>query len=49
MRFGSPERARTDPNGPPLSAVLLPADQPAGVPEDLLGEQDRSSGEGDGR
>lgn len=31
------------------SAVLVPADQSAGVPEDLLGEQDRSPGEGNGR
>lgn len=31
-----------------VSAVLVPADQSAGVPEDLLGEQDCSSGEGDG-
>lgn len=36
-------------NGPSPPAVLLPADQPAGVPEDLLGEQDRSPGEGDSR
>lgn len=33
----------------PVSAVLVPTDQSAGVPEDLLGEQDRSPGEGDGR
>lgn len=30
-------------------AVLVPADQSAGLPEDLLGEQDRSPGEGNGR
>lgn len=29
-------------------AVLVPADQSAGVPEDLLGEQDRPPGEGNG-
>lgn len=33
----------------PAAAVLVPADQPAGVPEDLLGEQDRPPGEGNGR
>lgn len=32
-----------------MSAVLVPADESAGVSKDLLGEQDRSSGEGDGR
>lgn len=32
-----------------MSAVLVPADESARVSEDLLGEQDRPSGEGDGR
>lgn len=32
-----------------MCAVLIPADESAGVTEDLLGEQDCSSGEGDSR
>lgn len=32
-----------------MSAVLVPADESTGVSKSLLGEQDRSSGEGDSR